>query len=135
MISALAEAEQQFASVQQQQEDYAVQQLSAAHQAYHAANGDAGQLTQEGLAAALQLASDQALGLAAQVDGVDGVDALGQVAAHRIHGAAVLFAYASFSMACDYQQHSHVTLAEDYGQDLHSARFLWHQGRLPSFTF
>ena len=82
-----ADTEQQFASSsQQQQQEFAAQQLSA-HQAYHVANGDHGQLTQEGLAAALQMASDQALGLAAQVDAVD---ALGQVA-DTVHGSAVLF--------------------------------------------
>ena len=53
-----------------QQQEYAAQQLGA----YHAGSADHGQLTSEGLAAALQMASDHALGLAAHVDGVDALD-------------------------------------------------------------
>ncbi len=72
-----ADSEQQLTTSQQQQE-YAVQQLNA----FHAANGEHGHLTQENLAAALQLASDHALGLAAQADGIDG---LGQVVGISMH--------------------------------------------------
>ena len=58
-----------------QQQEYDGQQLSA-HPSYHAGAGDHAHMTPEGLAAALQMASDQALGLAAHMDGVD---TLGQV--------------------------------------------------------
>ena len=71
------------------------------------ANGDHGQLTQEGLAAALQMASDQALGLAAQVDAVD---ALGQVA-DTMHGSAVSF-WARL-LAIRYQGNYHTGGAND----------------------
>lgn len=53
-----------------------MQQLGA-HQAFPAANGDPSQLTSEGLAAALQMASDHALGLASHVEGADQLEQVG----------------------------------------------------------
>ena len=60
------------------QQEYDGQQLST-HPSYHAGSGDHPHMTPERLAAALQMASDQALGLAAHMDGVD---TLGQVPEH-----------------------------------------------------
>ena len=68
-----ADSDQQGSGSQQQ--DYDGQQLST-HPSYHAGSADHAHMTAEGLAAALQMASDQALGLAAHMDGVD---TLGQV--------------------------------------------------------
>ena len=70
-----ADSDQQGSGSQQQ--EYDGQQLST-HQSYHAGSGAHAHMTPEGLAAALQMASDQALGLAAHMDGAD---TLGQVPA------------------------------------------------------
>jgi hypothetical protein len=69
-------------SLQQQPQEYPVQQLGA-HQAFHITNGDPSQLTSEGLAAALQLTNDHALGLASHVEASDQLEQVGG----RFHGS------------------------------------------------